>query len=89
MEDRQMFPHGTGESPERLADDLLEGVDAIAEFLYGSPEKRRKVYHLIQTARLPLFKLGGVWCARKSRLKAYVTEQEDRNSASPGPRRSV
>ncbi len=43
-----------------LADDLLRGADKIAEFLFGDPGQRRKVYHLRECSRLPVFKLGAV-----------------------------
>jgi hypothetical protein len=66
------------ESATSLADDLLEGADAIAEFLFGSPEFRRKVYYLSECSRLPIFRLGSVLCARKSVLLKFITGQEDR-----------
>ena len=68
-----------GMPDENLSDDLLEGADAIAAYLYGSPEKRRKVYHLSRSSKIPLFRLGSMLCARRSRLKAWIKEQEDRN----------
>lgn len=63
---------------ERLADDLLEGAHQIAEFLFGNRGDRRKVYHLAQTSRLPVFRLGAVLCARRSVLLAWIKEQEQR-----------
>lgn len=65
--------------PCPLHDDLLEGAEAIAAFLYGSPTKRRKVYHLAATSRLPHFRLGSVLCARKSRILVWIEEQETQN----------
>ncbi len=62
---------------DRLADDLLLGAGAIADFLYGSPEYRRKVYHLTATSRLPTFKLGSVRCARPSVLRKWIAAQEE------------
>lgn len=59
-----------------LANDLLEGADAIAEYLYGSRTLRRKIYHLAQKSKLPLFRLGSVLCARKSVLMNYILGQE-------------
>ncbi|MBS0233484.1 MAG: DNA-binding protein [Proteobacteria bacterium] len=59
-----------------IADDLLEGADAIATFIYGSPQKRRKVYHLAQTSNLPVFRFGAVLCARKSRILEWIESQE-------------
>jgi hypothetical protein len=40
---------------ERLADDLLWGAQAIADFLGVSVDR---VYYLIRTKRLPISKLG-------------------------------
>jgi hypothetical protein len=58
--------------------DLLEGADEIATFLFGSPKRRRTVYHLTEKSRLPVFRLGAVLCARRSTLTAWVAEQERR-----------
>jgi predicted kinase len=60
---------------KRLADDLLEGADAIADWVYGSPKKRRKVYHLAQNTQFPIFRLGSVLCALKSEIDDYIAEQ--------------
>jgi hypothetical protein len=61
-----------------LAEDLLRGADQIAEFLFGDPEERRKVYHLAETSRLPVFRLGAVLCARRSVLLEWIAHQENR-----------
>ncbi len=61
-----------------LADDILEGADAIAEFLFGSKESRRKVYYLAECSKLPIFRLGSVLCARKSVLLGFISGQENR-----------
>jgi hypothetical protein len=61
-----------------LADDILEGADAIAEFLFGSREHRRKVYYLAECSKLPIFRLGSVLCARKSVLLDFISGQESR-----------
>jgi hypothetical protein len=55
---------------ERLADDLLRGVPAIADFIGESP---RQTYDLLEAGRVPGFKLGGgrIWYASKARLKRY------------------
>jgi len=53
-----------------LADDLLVGVRAIARFT-GEPERR--VRHLISHHKLPAFKRGGLFYARKSLLNAYYS----------------
>jgi hypothetical protein len=59
-----------------IADDLLEGAEEIARFMFGSPNKRRRVYHLAAHSGLPLFRLGEVICGRRSTLLAWIAEQE-------------
>jgi hypothetical protein len=67
-----------------LADDILKGADAIAEFLFhGTSEhqrgrNRRKVYYLAETSKLPFFRLGALLCARKSVLLDFIAAQEIR-----------
>jgi hypothetical protein len=63
-----------------FAEDLLRGADEIASYLYGDRELRRKVYHLVATSNLPVFKLGAMICARKSVLLKWVSEQEERHA---------
>ena len=58
--------------------DILEGGSAIATYIYGDPEKRRKVYHAVANAGLPVFRIGGVICARRSTLVRWIAEQENR-----------
>lgn len=70
----------TTPNTEKLADDLLEGAEQIADFVYGNPGKRRKIYHLAETSRFPIFRLGAVLCARKSKIEAWIAEQEKRAS---------
>jgi hypothetical protein len=59
-----------------IADDLLEGAEEIARFMFGSPDKRRRIYHLAASSDLPLFRLGEVICGRRSTLLAWIAEQE-------------
>ena len=58
------------------AEDLLFGAAEIAEFLYGDKSKRRQVYHLAQSAALPVFKLGATLCAKKSSVRHYIEALE-------------
>ena len=58
--------------------DLLQGADAIAKFLYGDTRHRRKIYHLVASSRLPVFRLGTMLCARQSTLLTWIEEQERR-----------
>jgi hypothetical protein len=59
-----------------LASDILRGADQIAEFMFGNSSERRKIYHLAETARLPVFRLGAVLCARRSIVIAWIEQQE-------------
>jgi hypothetical protein len=68
-------PPQTGAS---LAGDILYGADGIAEFLFGDTTQRRKVYNLVETCRLPHFRLGAAICARKSILLEWIHQQEQR-----------
>jgi hypothetical protein len=63
-----------------LAQDLLHGAEEVAQYLYGDRELRRKIYHLVATSNLPVFKLGSMICARKSVLLKWIKDQEDRHN---------
>jgi hypothetical protein len=65
-----------------LSDDLIEGADSLAEFIYGSRKERRKVYHLAEKGELPLFRLGAKICGRKSAILQWIAEQERRATAA-------
>jgi len=69
-----------------IADDLLEGAEEIARFLFGSPDKRRRVYHLATRSDLPLFRLGEVICGRRSTLLAWIAQQEQSTRPKGGVR---
>lgn len=62
-----------------LADDLLRGAEAIANFVFGNAKHRRKVYYYATDAkiRMPVFRIGAVICARKSTLIEWIERQED------------
>lgn len=64
-----------------LSDDMLRGADAIADFM---GMKRRQIYHLTETSRLPVFRVGSVLCARRSTLLGWVEDQELRATAGCG-----
>jgi hypothetical protein len=66
--------------PLPLADDILRGADAIAEFIFGDKGSRRKIYYLCECTRLPVFRLGSVLCARKSVLLGWISGQESKVS---------
>ena len=50
----------------RLADDLLNGANEIADFLGTNA---REVYHLAATKRLPIGRLGRKLIASKNQLR--------------------
>lgn len=66
------------QSSTELADDLLEGADAIAAFIFGGRGSRRKIYYLAECSHLPVFRLGTQLCARKSVLLRWIAGQENR-----------
>jgi hypothetical protein len=68
----------------KLAHDLLRRADQIADFLFDDARQRRKVYHLAETSRLPVFRLGSKLCARRSVLMAWIASQEKRGWQSKG-----
>jgi hypothetical protein len=59
-----------------IAPDLLRGAAEIAAFLYGTPAAARRVYALRARDRLPLVRIGGRLCARRSILRAWLAERE-------------
>ncbi len=60
-------------------EDLLRGADQVAAFLFGSDRHRRKVYHLMQAKqnRPPIVKIGSLVYARKSKIMAWLEDQEN------------
>jgi hypothetical protein len=62
-----------------IADDMLHGADAIAEFLCGNGKYRRRVYTLVDGNSLPVFRIGITICARKSVLLDWIAAQEHGN----------
>lgn len=90
MDYRPRNPNGDGhhgEPPEGLGDDLLRGAAEIARFLFGDPGKRRSVYHLAATTKIPVFRIGSMLCARRAVLLRWIDEQERRVPSSLGPQR--
>lgn len=68
-----------------LADDLMNGADEIARWMFGEPKDerqaesdRRAVYHLASRGELGIFKLGGTIRGRKSTMLAKIAEREGR-----------
>jgi len=62
-----------------LTGDFLYGVPAIAAF---TGLRERAVYHLAETGKLPLFKIGELkWCGRKSTLRKHFESLEVKQTA--------
>jgi hypothetical protein len=61
---------------EEFAQDLLRGAEEIAPFLYDE----WKVFHLVATSNLSVFKLGAMTCARKPVLLKWIIDQEERRA---------
>lgn len=78
-------PRETDDLAPELSDDMLRGADSIAEFVFGEQGHRRQVYHLAETSRLPVFRLGSRLCARKSVLLQWIATQEARGGAALHP----
>ena len=66
--------------PVAPGDELLQGAEQIALFLFGNKRYRRKVYHLVEKGKLPVIRLGGI-TARKSTLMDYLGDQEQQSLA--------
>jgi hypothetical protein len=60
--------------------DILYGAAAIAEFMFGgcSQKQRRRIYYLAAKSRLPIFRLKTRLCARKSKIRKWIEDQENR-----------
>jgi len=68
-----------------IADDLLDGADAIAAFLGWT---RRRVYYeanksRIQKTGFPIFRIGAQVCARKTTLIGWLEALETEATAEP------
>lgn len=59
-----------------LADDLLRGTKALAGYVLGDETKARSIQHMFETKQLPLFKLAGQICGRKSTLNKHFETLE-------------
>ncbi len=72
---RQMSEGMNRTQEDSLACDLMRGVGAIAAFLGMTP---RQTYHILTQGHLPAFKMGDVWCCRKSTIRAHVLNRRKR-----------
>lgn len=72
-------PSGANDTGLPLAQDLMSGAGAIAQFMFGdnAEANRRKVYHAADKLGLPCFKIGGTLCARRSTILTWIEKQEN------------
>jgi len=68
-----LFPINLTSPTMTIELDLLSGADSIAAFM---GIKARRVYHLAETQRLPVFRLGATLCARRSTLIHWIEDME-------------
>lgn len=55
--------------------DILHGAAAIAKFLYGDAEQRRKVYYRVDRGEIPHFYLGDTVCSTRSALTRMIVRE--------------
>jgi hypothetical protein len=84
---RPIAPIQPAPAPDHLSNDLLQGASQIAFFLFGDGKQRRRVYHLVQTRRLPVFRIGTTLYARKSSLLTWIEQQEKASTTIEGQTR--
>lgn len=58
---------------DNIADDMLDGAKEIAAY---TGDDVRRVNHLLETGRLPAFKMGKRWRMRKSTYLRYIEKLE-------------
>ena len=56
-----------------IADDTVEGAAGIAAHI-GKPV--RQTVHLLESRRLPAFKIGRIWHMRKSTYRRFIEQRE-------------
>jgi hypothetical protein len=61
----------------KFSDDLMVGASTVTTWLFGTSD-RRKTYHLVESSRLPTFRLGSKIAAQRSVLRAYFWAQQKR-----------
>ena len=69
---------GPIEQPLPKAEQPIRGAEAIAEYIFGNRESRRKVYYLAEKTRIPIFRLGATLCMRPSAYRSWLESQEAR-----------
>lgn len=54
--------------------DRLEGVDAIADFIYGRADKkaRRRTQYMCERGLIPCGKIGRLWVGSRRKIQAHL-----------------
>jgi hypothetical protein len=77
---------GMEDSTTDLADDLLRGAAEIGAFLGNrSP---RQTFHWLEKGFVPARKVGALWIASKTRLRAHMLDTEPMAPSQPTPKPS-
>lgn len=63
--------------PMPASGEILYGVKAIAAFL---GVRDRQALHLVETDRIPFFRVGKIVCARRAALRTWISQQEAKTS---------
>jgi len=69
--------------PSVKSEDMIRGAAAIAECMFGDRRYRRRVYHLVQTSRIPIARVGSTLCLRPSTYQEWIEGQEARALIDP------
>lgn len=70
-----------------LADDTIRTAAKISVHMFGDASRRRSIYNLAASSRLPFFKIGSVLCIRRSALDRFIAAQEDRRTKDDSKRK--
>jgi hypothetical protein len=65
--------------PPEKAEPMIRGAAAIAEFVFGDRRYRRRVYHLVETSKFPVVRIGATLCLRPTTYQKWLESQESRN----------
>jgi len=67
----------------KQSQDMIRGAAEIALYMFGDRRFRRRVYHLVQTSRIPIARIGSTLCMRPSTYQKWIESQEARALIDP------
>lgn len=73
----------TSPTSSKISEDMIRGAAAIAEYMFGDRRYRRRVYHLVQTSRIPIARIGSTLVLRPSTYQKWIETQEARALIDP------